>query len=51
MLKAVFLLGDSTDEAASLLGMPADPLKTALKERTVVVRRETTSSDAPQQKP
>ena len=42
MLKAVLLLGDSTDEAASLLGVPAEALKTALKERTVVVRRETT---------
>ena len=31
MLKAVFLLGDSTDEAASLLGVPADSLKTALR--------------------
>ena len=42
MLKAVFLLGDSTDEAASLLGVPAEALATALKERTVTVRRETT---------
>ena len=42
MLKAVFLLGDSTDEAASLLGIPATDLATALKQRTVTVRRETT---------
>ena len=42
MLKAVFLLGDGTDEAASLLGISATDLATALKERTVVVRRETT---------
>ena len=42
MLKAVFLLGDSTDEAASLLGVSAEDLKTALKQRTVTVRRETT---------
>ena len=33
MLKAVFLLGDSTDEAASLLGVPAEALKTAQKEQ------------------
>ena len=42
MLKAVFLLGEDSPEAASLLGVSAEDLATALKERTVTVRRETT---------
>ena len=42
MLKAVFLLGEDSPEAASLLGVSAEELATALKERTVTVRRETT---------
>jgi myosin-5 len=42
MLKAVFLLGEDSPEAASLLGVSAEDLARALKERIVTVRRETT---------